>query len=88
MRLSGGAAVITSLVKFISLEYATTLVAATIGAYTFIGGLGATVYVSYFNTAIMYVILVIFMSKVYMDPNNSGSPLGLLLFSQNALMCF
>lgn len=64
---AGGAAVISSLVKDMTVEFATTLVAATVGAYTFIGGLGATFYVSYFNTAIIYVIMLIFLLKVYGD---------------------
>lgn len=50
----GGAAVMKSLVQDISVEYATLLVTTVIGAYTFIGGLGATFYVSYFNTGIIY----------------------------------
>ena len=66
----------TSLVKYISVEYATTLVGAIIGAYTFIGGLGATFYVSYFNTAIIYFVMITFIAKVYMDPDNSDNPIG------------
>ena len=66
----------TSLVKYISVEYATGLVAAIIGAYTFIGGLGATFYVSYFNTAIIYAVMIVFISKVYMDPDDPSNPIG------------
>ena len=66
----------TSLVKFISVEYATTLVAAIIGAYTYIGGLGATVYVSYFNTVIIFFVMVVFIAKVYMDSGDEDNPLG------------
>ena len=73
---TGGAAVTTSLVKYISVEYATGLVAAIIGAYTFIGGLGATFYVSYFNTAIIYAVMIVFISKVYMDPDDPSNPIG------------
>jgi Na+/proline symporter len=69
----GGAAVTTSIVKFISVEYATTLVAAIIGSYTIIGGLGATFYVSYFNTAIIYIVMIVFISKVYMDPDSNDN---------------
>ncbi len=44
--------------------------------YTFIGGLGATFYVSYFNTTIMFTIILTFLAKVYNEPNNSNNPLG------------
>ena len=54
----------TNLVKGLSVELATTLVATVIGTYTFIGGLGATFYVSYFNTAIIYIIMMLFLAKV------------------------
>lgn len=67
---------LTSLIQDISVEYATVLIAAVIGAYTFIGGLGATVYVSYFNTAIIYIIMAIFIMKVFNDPDSPDNPLG------------
>ncbi|KAK0061329.1 urea-proton symporter DUR3, partial [Biomphalaria pfeifferi] len=70
-----GSAVITSLVKYISVEYATTLIAAIIGGYTLIGGLGATFYVCYFNTAIIYILLVTLMFKVFEDDSDLGNPL-------------
>ncbi|XP_048249148.1 urea-proton symporter DUR3-like [Haliotis rufescens] len=86
MLMLGGAAVITSLVKDISLEYATTLVAITIGGYTFIGGLGATFYVSYFNTAIIYVVMIIFLLKVYGD-DSPDNPLGSIQKVYTLLSC-
>ncbi|XP_021366508.1 urea-proton symporter DUR3-like [Mizuhopecten yessoensis] len=76
MLMLGGAAVLTSLIQDISVEYATVLIAAVIGAYTLIGGLGATVYVSYFNTSIIYIIMVIFIMKIYNDPDSPDNPLG------------
>ncbi|CAG2203390.1 unnamed protein product [Mytilus edulis] len=75
MLMLGGAAVLTSLVKGLNVEFATVLVVAVIGTYTFIGGLGATFYVSYFNTALIYIIMLIIMQKVYNDPDNSSNPL-------------
>lgn len=65
----------TSLVEGLSVELATALVAAVMGTYTFIGGLGATFYVSYFNTFLIYVIMLVFLIKVYFDPS-TGNPLG------------
>ncbi|CAL1534239.1 unnamed protein product [Lymnaea stagnalis] len=76
MLMLGGSAVITSLVKYISVEYATTLIAAIIGGYTLTGGLGATFYVCYFNTAILYILLVVLMFKVYEDRGDPLNPLG------------
>ena len=74
--LAGGAAVMTNLVKGLSVELATGLVAMVIGTYTAIGGLGATFYVSYFNTSIIYIIMLMFLVKVYHDPDNDTNPLG------------
>ena len=72
----GGAAVMTNLVSGLSVEMATMMVATVIATYTFIGGLGATFYVSYFNTAFIFVIMIIFLTKVYNEPNNEDNPLG------------
>lgn len=61
----GGSAVMTNLVKDLNIEQATSIVLVIIGLYTFIGGLGATFYVSYFNTAIIFGIMLVFLVKVY-----------------------
>ena len=63
----------TNLVKGLTVELATALVAAVIGTYTFIGGLGATFYVSYFNTAVIYIIMIIFLLKVYFSPGDENT---------------
>ena len=52
-----GTAVPNSLGAGLSPKLAATLLAAVIGGYTLIGGLGATFYVSYFNTAHIFVSL-------------------------------
>lgn len=67
----GGAAVMKSLVQDISVEYATLLVTTVIGAYTFIGGLGATFYVSYFNTGIIYILMMVFVMNVFNDDSST-----------------
>ena len=67
---------LTSLVDGLSVEFATVLVAAVIGSYTFIGGLGATFYVSYFNTALIYIVMIIIIQKVYNDSSGTDNPLG------------
>ena len=68
------------MVDGLSVEFSTVLVAAVIGTYTFIGGLGATFYVSYFNTALIYVIMLIVIQKVYNDSSDTTSPLGNIIF--------
>merc|ERR1711988_464375 len=66
-----GTTVLNALVKDLSPELAAMLLAAVIGGYTLIGGLGATFYVSYFNTALMFVI------EVFYNPsNNPENPFG------------
>ena len=64
------------LVPGLSVEYATGLVAAVIGTYTFMGGLGATFYVSYINTATVFILIVIFSIKVFSDPSGAKGGLG------------
>ncbi|KAL3875049.1 hypothetical protein ACJMK2_037988 [Sinanodonta woodiana] len=72
----GGATVLSSLSKGVGVEYATILMTALIGTYTFTGGLGATFYVSYFNTAVIFICMLISIIKVFNDPDDSGNPLG------------
>ena len=66
----------TNLVDGLSVELATGLVAAVIGTYTFIGGLGATFYVAYVNTAIIFIITIVFLIKVFYDFGDDSNPLG------------
>ena len=66
----------TNMVRGLSVELATMLMATIIGSYTFIGGLGATFYVSYFNTSIIYIIMIVFIVSVYHDPDNVDNPIG------------
>ena len=66
----------TNLVKGLSVELATSMVAAVIATYTAIGGLGATIYVSYFNTLIIYVIMLVFIVEVYHNPNSNSTAIG------------
>ncbi|KAL4238295.1 hypothetical protein ACF0H5_003007 [Mactra antiquata] len=57
-------------------EYAAMLMTAIIGTYTCIGGLGATFYVSYFNTAMVMTMMLVFVIRVYDDQGNPNNPLG------------
>lgn len=43
------------------------------GSYSFIGGLGSTFYVSYFNTVIIFVCLLCFTISIFYDGENAGT---------------
>jgi len=75
--LIAGTAVLNSLVADLSPELATMLLACVIGGYTLIGGLGATFYVSYFNTALIFVLILMLVVEVFYNPsNNPENPFG------------
>merc|ERR1719264_599983 len=72
-----GTAVLNSLVADLSPELAAMLLAAVIGGYTLIGGLGATFYVSYFNTALIFVLILMLVIEVFYNPfDNPENPFG------------
>jgi Na+/proline symporter len=53
------------------------LLAAVIGGYTLIGGLGDTFYVSYFNTALIFVLIIMLVVEVFYNPyDNPDNPFG------------
>jgi len=66
-----GTAVLNSLVSDLSPETAAMLLAAVIGGYTLIGGLGATFYVSYFNTMLIFILIIMLVVEVFYNPNNN-----------------
>ena len=72
-----GTAVLNSLVSGLSPELAAMLLASVIGGYTLIGGLGATFYVSYFNTALIFFLILMLVIEVFYNPsNNPENPFG------------
>ena len=72
-----GTAVLNSLVTGLSVELAAMLLAAVIGGYTLIGGLGATFYVSYFNTALIFALILMLVIEVFSNPSsNPDNPFG------------
>jgi len=72
-----GTAILNSLVKDLSPELAAMLLATVIGGYTLIGGLGATFYVSYFNTALIFVLILMLVVEVFYNPfGNPENPFG------------
>eukprot|EP00058_Branchiostoma_floridae_P025995 XP_002611485.1 hypothetical protein BRAFLDRAFT_63880 [Branchiostoma floridae] len=54
---------ITALINGLSTETAAICLTIVIGSYTLIGGLGATFYVSYFNTALIFAVLIAILAK-------------------------
>ncbi|CAH1782806.1 unnamed protein product [Owenia fusiformis] len=75
--LLAGTSVMTSLVEGLSLELACLIMAAVMGSYTLIGGLGATFYVSYFNTSLIFSMIILLVIEVYYNPSGRASnPLG------------
>ena len=61
----------------LSPEAAAMLLAAVIGGYTLIGGLGATFYVSYFNTTLIFVLILMLVVEVFYNPfGNPENPFG------------
>ena len=72
-----GTAVLNSLVSGLSPELAAMLLASVIGGYTLIGGLGATFYVSYFNTALIFALILMLVIEVFSNPSsNPDNPFG------------
>merc|ERR1711936_646545 len=72
-----GTTVLNSLVADLSPELAAMLLAAVIGGYTLIGGLGATFYVSYFNTALIFILIIMLVVEVFYNPfKNPENPFG------------
>ena len=72
-----GTAVLNALVKDLSVELAAMIIAAVIGGYTLIGGLGATFYVSYFNTAFIFILILMLVVEVFYNPyENPDNPFG------------
>ena len=74
--IKGGAAVITTLVPSIGISETALLIVMVIGTYTSIGGLGATFYVAYVNTAGIFIIMLIFAMKIFHDDSDPNAPLG------------
>ncbi|XP_071127147.1 uncharacterized protein [Mytilus edulis] len=68
-----GTATIKSVTKDASDEFCTLVIATLFGCYSFIGGLGTTFYVSYFNTVSIYVCLTIIIVNIFYNSDNGYS---------------
>ncbi|XP_035826231.1 urea-proton symporter DUR3 [Aplysia californica] len=66
--LVGGVAVVQSTTKDASPEFCILVLVTLCGSYSFIGGLGSTFYVSYFNALTTFVVLsYLVLSMFYLD---------------------
>ncbi|XP_076443027.1 uncharacterized protein LOC143281665 [Babylonia areolata] len=57
-----------ALIKDVGDEFSVLVMAALFGSYSFVGGLGSTFYVSYFNAFTVFVVLAVFVVRVFYLP--------------------
>lgn len=62
--VAASTALLQSLVKDASAEFCVVVMATLFGSYSFVGGLGSTFYVSYFNAAVIFAMLATFIVQV------------------------
>ncbi|XP_076467664.1 uncharacterized protein LOC143298665 [Babylonia areolata] len=66
--VSASVVLLQSLIQDASEEFCVLIMATLFGSYSFVGGLGSTFYVSYFNAAMIYVVLAVFIVQVFYKP--------------------
>ncbi|KAL8590055.1 hypothetical protein ACOMHN_034286 [Nucella lapillus] len=57
-----------ALIKDASAEFSVLIMATLFGSYSFVGGLGSTFYVSYFNAFTVFVLLAVFVIHIFYLP--------------------
>ena len=62
--IAASVALLQSLIRDASDEFCVVIMATLFGSYSFVGGLGSTFYVSYFNAATIFVLLATFIIQV------------------------
>ena len=85
--LVAGVAIIQSLTTEASDEFCVLIIATLFGCYSFVGGLGTTFYVSYFNAVLIFSTLIVLLVKILYSPSTSGETLGSLENIYNKLLC-
>ena len=76
MLVLGGAAVVNALTG-IDVYIAAFLIPVGVIAYTLFGGLKATFLAEYFNTAFIFVVVLIFVSAIYFTNEDIGGISGM-----------
>ncbi|KAK3575937.1 hypothetical protein CHS0354_001140 [Potamilus streckersoni] len=74
--LLAGKATIQSLTKNASDEFTLIVMAILFGSYSLIGGLGTTFYVSYFNACLVFILLIVFVVKIWHTGNTEYEIIG------------
>ncbi|XP_070197555.1 uncharacterized protein [Littorina saxatilis] len=69
--ITASVALLQSLIRDASDEYCVMIMATLFGSYSFVGGLGSTFYVSYFNAAVIFCLLATFIGQVFYSPDGS-----------------
>ncbi|GFN81677.1 urea-proton symporter dur3-like [Plakobranchus ocellatus] len=71
--LTSSTALLQALVKDANGEYCMMIMATLFGSYSFVGGLGSTFYVSYFNAAVIFACLISFTVSIFYSGDNMGT---------------
>ena len=74
--LLAGRATIQSLTKDASDEFTLLIMAVLFGSYSLIGGLGTTFYVSYFNACLVFILLIVFVVKIWHSTDDDHETIG------------
>ncbi|GAB1598295.1 urea-proton symporter DUR3-like, partial [Argonauta hians] len=82
-----GQATIQSLTKDASDEFSIIIMATLFGSYSLIGGLGTTFYVSYFNACLVFILLIVFMMKIFFITDGRYSEIGSIESIYDAVVC-
>lgn len=82
-----GQATIQSLTEDASDEFVIFVMAMLFGSYSFVGGLGTTFYVSYFNACLVFILLIIFVVRIFYVSDNADQGLGSVQKVYDAVSC-
>ena len=85
--LVAGIAIIQSLTTEASDEFCVLIIATLFGSYSFVGGLGTTFYVSYFNAVLIFSTLSVLLVQILYSSNSEGDAVGSLENIYNKLLC-
>lgn len=85
--LVAGIAIIQSLTTEASDEFCVLIIATLFGSYSFVGGLGTTFYVSYFNAVLIFSTLSVLLVKILYSADSEVDAVGSLENIYNKLLC-
>lgn len=85
--LLAGRATIQSLTKDASDEFTLLTMAVLFGSYSLIGGLGTTFYVSYFNACLVFVLLIVFVIKIWHTTDDEHESIGNVEKMYHSITC-